>query len=70
MSPGRAVMAKRIRWQTGASLLGVIVACALLVYEGVVLSHMDQWVLGGAVLVLACVALLFGRDTPEDSGGP
>lgn len=73
MNPHRASTAKRIRWQSGATLLGLILICAVLVYQGVAFSHIDQWVIGGALGVMASLALLFGRDAPEEPpqhGGP
>ena len=73
MNPHRPSMAKRIRWQSGATLVGLILVCALLAYQGVAFDHVDQWLIGGTLVVMASVALLFGRDAPEEPpqhGGP
>lgn len=55
-------LAKRIRWQAALSLAAIVVTSALLALEGVRLSRLDLAAIGAAVLVLAGIALLFGRD--------
>lgn len=54
-----------IRWQAATSLLFVLVASALLVYQGAVLTRVDLWGIGGAIFVLAALALLSGREPDE-----
>lgn len=73
MNPQRMFVRKRIRWQSAATLVALIVTCTILAYQGVAFSHVDQWIIGGAVLLMAAIALLFGRDAPEEPpqhGGP
>jgi hypothetical protein len=64
----RHTFAQRIRWQAAISLGGIAATSALLALQGMRLSRLDLVAIGAAVLVLAGVALLFGREAPAPEG--
>jgi hypothetical protein len=61
----RASMRDRIRWQAVASLVGLVVVCGLLAYEGVRWSRLDLAAIGAGLVVLSAMALAFGREPTE-----
>lgn len=65
MTAHRGALGRKIRWRAAASLVAVIATSGLLAYEGARLTRVDLWAMGGVVLVLATLALLFGRDVPD-----
>lgn len=60
-------MRDRIRWQAAASLVGLVIICGALAYEGVRWSRVDLMAIGAGLVVLSTLALAFGRE-PADRG--